>query len=145
MLDILCIALLSVDGITEDVASGLVGQARRQFFAAVASSLEPMGTGDGIMQCDPTAVKQARFADAGAAFFGLVAAAMAESQELQRSAALVQTSTKGAQFTFGDQADFEGGVQGMIGQVTSATAYVPCSTSACTVPCVVSAYCVCLV
>ena len=55
-------------------------------------------------------------ADAGAVLFKLVATAMEQSQLLQNSADQVSANAKDAgTFTLGDQKDFVGGVQGMIG------------------------------
>ena len=56
------------------------------------------------MSADPEVVETLAFQDSGRSFFGVLAAAIAEKQELERGAASVATSAKGAnEFTFGSQ------------------------------------------
>ena len=68
------------------------------------------------MSKDPQQIQALTFGDSGRSFFGVLAAAISEKRELERSASSVSTSAKGAgEFTFGTQEEFKGGVQGMIG------------------------------
>ena len=93
-----------------------VAQARDNFLAEVGAATGSTAGGPQLLGRDAVAIGQSKFADAGAAFFGVVAAAITEQQALESSVAAVSTAAKDAgEFTFGDQKDFEGGVQGMIG------------------------------
>ena len=93
-----------------------VAQARDNFLAEVGAATGSTAGGSQLLGRDAVAIGQSKFADAGAAFFGVLAAAITEQQALESSVAAVSTAAKDAgEFTFGDQKDFEGGVQGMIG------------------------------
>ena len=93
-----------------------VAQARDNFLAEVGAATGSTAGGPQLLGRDAVAIGQSKFADAGAAFFGVLAAAITEQQALESSVAAVSTAAKDAgEFTFGDQKDFEGGVQGMIG------------------------------
>ena len=64
--------------------------------------------GKQLMSKDPELVHMLTFQDSGRSFFGVLAEAICEKRELERSAASVSTSAKGAsEFTFGSQEEFE--------------------------------------
>ena len=61
-----------------------------------------------LMSKDPKQVEALTFEDSGRSFFGVLAAAISEKRELERRAASVSTSAKGAnEFTFGTQQEFK--------------------------------------
>ena len=65
-------------------------------------------TGEQLMSKDPKQVEALTFEDSRRSFFGVLAAAICEKQELERSVASVPTSLKGAnEFTFGTQEEFK--------------------------------------
>ena len=93
-----------------------VAQARDNFLAEVGAATGSTASGPQLLSRDAVAIGHSKFADAGTAFFAVVAAAITEQQALETNVAAVSTAAKDAgEFTFGDQKDFEGGVQGMIG------------------------------
>ena len=93
-----------------------VAQARDNFLAEVGAATGSTASGPQLLVRDAVAIGQSKFPDAGTAFFMVLAAAITEQQTLESSVAAVSTAAKDAgEFTFGDQKDFEGGVQGMIG------------------------------
>ena len=106
-------ALFSGEGLG---ASEKVAAARNNFFGAVAKALPGIDSDTHLTSLDPAAVRAAVLADKGASFFAFLAEALVEQQALERSVVAVSTSSKDAGvFTFGDQKDFNGGVQGMVG------------------------------
>ena len=98
-------SVLSSDGAD---GSAKIAAARGAFFTAVAIACDdgPVA-GEQLMSKDPELVQTMVFADSGRAFFGVLAAAISEKRELERTAASVATSAKDANaFTFGTQEEF---------------------------------------
>ena len=105
--------------------------ARKKFFKAVALvSKGGSNQNEKLMDSkDPGMIQSLRFADGGAAFFELLAEAISEQNELEQNAAAVKTSPKDAgQFKFGNQRDFQDGVQGIIGVSPSQLFFCCCLT-----------------
>ena len=86
--------------------------ALREFFAGIVLSCNG-DPGVKIMSRDPDVVRSSRLPNSGAAYFNVLAVAIAEERELERSAAAAgQTAgQKAGQFKFGNQQDFVAGVQ----------------------------------
>lgn len=115
-------ALFSAEGLG---GSEKIAAARNQFLSAVAKALPGIGSDTQLASLDPAAVRAAVLADQGASFFAFLAEALVEQHALERSVAAVSTNSKDAgEFTFGNQKDFNGGVQGMIGVSLSEAARI---------------------
>ena len=98
-------SVLSSDGAD---GSAKIAAARGQFFSAVATACDDGAVaGEQLMSKDPELVQTMTFADSGRAFFGVLAAAISEKRDLERTAASVATSAKDANtFTFGNKEEF---------------------------------------
>ena len=99
-------SVLSSGGADESARSAA---AREQFFSAIGDACDDGAETEAhLMSKDPKQVEALTFEDSGRSFFGVLAAAISEKRELERSAASVSTSAKGAnEFTFGTQEEFK--------------------------------------
>ena len=108
--------LASAGGGMDDVADTAVDEARVCLARVLCQAAAHTFEADGTVGIDPDRFSACRLPDNGAALFRLLASVLAaQARMVERSEKLKVMSKDAGHFTFGDQQDFDGGLQNILG------------------------------